>query len=479
MTTELILKPKQLRLEDLPFLVELGHVEGDHFLLDHSPKGYKLKTPVTLPTEKILAVGQRGLVEYILTSLLAERPRLIPIVLENASLIELARYFLRYRTGSPKTLYVNVDAIARYSQRLNISPDALVSDVKTTTGLMDMAKIPKHIRALEDFVGELQDRGLAPSRTANYVKAVRSLYRVNGIEIRLPYSLSRRSVRKDRAPKPEELQRLLDVADLREKVIITILGLGGFREGTLVRLQYRHFKEDLEKGIAPIHVHVEAEITKGKYHDYDTFLGAEAVTYLKLYLEKRRHGSPDGKVPPEHITDYSPLIRDAQSAEPGPIGEKQLYKLIHGLYHKAGLLERNHNGGYTLRVHSLRKFFKTQLMALGLQSDYIDYMMGHSVNIYHDIQSKGVEWLRNIYASAGLSIRPRSHYSKIDMLKEIARAWGLEPEKILTSKALAQPHRTYASPEERDSEQVHLLASALRDSLKKELTANLNFQSPS
>ena len=34
-----------------------------------------------------------------------------------------------------------------------------------------------------------------------------------------------------------------------------------------------------------MHVHVEAEITKGKYHDYDAFLGQEAVDYLKAYLE--------------------------------------------------------------------------------------------------------------------------------------------------------------------------------------------------
>ena len=55
MTTELILQPKQLRFEDLPFLAELGHVDGDNFLFDHSPKGYKLKTPTRVPLARILA----------------------------------------------------------------------------------------------------------------------------------------------------------------------------------------------------------------------------------------------------------------------------------------------------------------------------------------------------------------------------------------------------------------------------------------
>ena len=86
---------------------------------------------------------------------------------------------------------------------------------------------------------------------------------------------------------------------------------------------------------------------------------------------------------------------------PRPIGEKQLYKLIHGLYFEAGLLKAGQNGGYDLRVHSIRKFFKTQLMALGIQSDYVDYMMGHTVDTYHDIQSKGVEFLRGLYTKRG------------------------------------------------------------------------------
>ncbi len=478
MTTELVLKPRRLTFEDLSGILPLGRVENDKFNLERSPKGYRLKTPTQIPLDRILAVGQRGLVEYIVRSLTSERPRLVPFVLENQSLIELARYFLRYRTGSAKTLYVNVDAIARYAQRLGISPDALISDVKTDDGLVDMAKVPKHIRALEDFVGELQDRGLAPSRTANYVKAVRSLYRVNGIELKLPYSLSRRSVRKDRAPKPEELQRLLDVGDLREKVMVSMLALGGFREGTLVRLQYRHVKEDLEKGVIPIQVHVESEITKGKYHDYDTFLGAEALDALKLYLNARRKGLIDRRIPREELRDDSWLIRDHQKREVRAIGERQLYKLIHGLYGRVGLLKPSQNGGYDLRVHSLRKFFKTQLMALGVQPDYIDYMMGHTVDTYHDIQSKGVEFLRNVYASAGLSIMPKPKGWELDALKAFARGLGLEPEKVLNQAALAEPHRAYVTSEDRQQAQTRALSIAIKELIKKELLASEELPSP-
>jgi len=177
------------------------------------------------------------------------------------------------------------------------------------------------------------------------------------------------------------------------------------------------------------------------------------------------------------INDYSPLIRDAQSAKPRPVGEKQIYKLIHGLYHKAGLPKQNHNGGYDIRVHSIRKFFKTQLMALGLQADYMDYMMGHSVDVYHDIQSKGVDFLRNIYANAGLSIKPRVHVSKIEMVKEFIRGLGMNPEEILIRKAVSEPHRICATSQEQEENQVRALCLALKENLKEELLSSL--KSPS
>lgn len=478
MTTELVLKPKQLTLADIGEVLKLGHVEGETLLVERSPKGYKLKTPTAVPLDSILAVGQRGLVEYIIRSLASERPRLIPFVLENQSLIELARYFLRYRTGSAKGLYVYTNTIHLYSDWLGYSPDEIIADCKSTEGLTDPGKVRKHAKLLEDFLGGMQDRHLSPGRINAAAKHVKALYRVNEVDLKLRYSLPSRVTNKDRAPRPEELQRLMEVGDPREKVIISMLALGGFREGTMVRLHYRHVREDLEKGIVPVHVHVEAEITKGKYGDYDTFLGSETVEALKLYLNARRKGLLDNRIPREELTDDSPLLRDHQRADIRPIGEKQLYKLIHSLYSRLGLLRRNENGAYDLRVHSLRKFFKTQLMALGVQSDYVDYMMGHTVDTYHDIQSKGIEFLRNVYATAGLSIAPKPRGWELDALKAFARGLGLEPEKVLTQDALAEPHRTYATREDREQAQTRVLSIAIKELIKKELQTSQESPNP-
>ncbi|MGQ9641796.1 MAG: tyrosine-type recombinase/integrase [Candidatus Bathycorpusculaceae bacterium] len=467
-STQLIIKPKQWTKQDITELHPFGRILGDEFMLERSARG-TLKQPVKIPLRSIYEASSKGLVKYVMASLSQERPKLIPYVLNNKSVLKLANHLLRYRTGSPKTLYLYTDCIWRYTTRTGISPDQLISDIIDGNELPRPQRIPYHIKALEDYVCELQDAGLAPSRICNYVKSIRALYRVNGIDIKLPQPLSRRAVWHDRAPKPDELQHVIDIADLRERVIVSMLALGGFREGTLVRLKYRHVQEELERGIVPLHIHVEAEITKGKYHDYDTFIGKEAAAYLRQYLKTRQLGSPDGKIPPEDLTDESPLIRDQSSRKPKTVGEKQVYKLVHNLYFKAGLLKKGYGRSYSLKVHSIRKYFKTQLLALGVQPDYVDYMMGHTIDTYHDIQMKGVEFLRNIYAASGLSIRPKTQISKIEALKEIIRAWGLNPEEILTKEAMSTPHRTIISSEEVENKQIKILCNALKAEMKKEL----------
>jgi hypothetical protein len=152
-----------------------------------------------------------------------------------------------------------------------------------------------------------------------------------------------------------------------------------------------------------------------------------------------------------------------------PIGEKQVYQLVHNLYFKAGLLKPNRGRVYDLKVHSIRKYFKTQLMALGVQSDYVDYMMGHTVDTYNDIQSLGVEKLRNVYASAGLSIKPKTKTNKIELIKEYIRALGVNPEEVLTREALSQPARTYITSQDREDFQLKVLSQALKEALRREL----------
>lgn len=118
----------------------------------------------------------------------------------------------------------------------------------------------------------------------------------------------------------------------------------------------------------------------------------------------------------------------------------------------------------------MRKYFKTQLTALGVPSEYVEYMMGHKISTYHDVKMRGVEFLRNVYKASNLSIGTRTKMSRSTMLKEIMSAWGYDPEKVLVKEVLAEPHRTVcAEPSEIRDNEARLLSNALKEMLRKEL----------
>ncbi|XHH09881.1 MAG: tyrosine-type recombinase/integrase [Candidatus Bathyarchaeia archaeon] len=465
-----IIKKRQLSIEDLQSLKLPLTIKDNTVTIEKSLIGYRLKQPVIIELNKILDAKEKGIVNYVITSLINERPQLIPYVFNNESLLKMARHFLRHYSGSLKSCLTYTANMHKYATWLGYSPDLIIQDIKPVGAIPDPERVQNHCGYLNDYLGELQDDGLKPGAVNNCIKAVKTFYRVNGAKVELSEPLSRRVTYKDRAPKPEELTAVLELADVREKFIVSAFALGGFREECFSKLLYRHVKDDLENNQVPIHVHIEAEITKGKYHDYDTFLGAEAAQYLKLYIEQRRKGY--GSIPPETITDNSPLIRDSKRAEtPKGVRPKTLRKLVHELYKQAGLLRKQNGRMYDLRVHSLRKYFKTQLTALGVQQDYVEYMMGHTIGTYDDVQSLGIDTLRNIYSSAGLAIKPKTRITKVETLKEIIRAFGMNPEQLLAKDALTQGAITYQNPAEQENQQLDVLMNQLRVLIKQEAKA--------
>jgi site-specific recombinase XerD len=465
-TPQPIVRRQQLTVEELKSLQFPLKIQGNSVIIEQSLRGWRLHTPVILNLEKVLAAKEKGLVEYILKSFISERPGLLPFVFDNQSVIRMARHFLRHCSGSLHSCIRYTTSIYRYSIWLGYSPDMIIQDVKPNGNIPDPLRVQNHAGYLNDYLATLQDDGLTPGPVNNHIKSVKTFYRVNGVKVELSEPLSKRVIFKDRAPKPEELVKLLEIANLRERAIISMLALAAFREETLSKLLYRHVREDLENNIIPIHVHVEAEITKGKYNDYDTFLGTEAAQYLKLYLDQRRKGTD--KIPPEILTDESPLFRDETRRTPKSISSKQMRKKIHDLYLKANLIKKLNGRMYDLRVHSLRKYFKTQLLSLGVQPDYVDYMMGHTVDTYHDIQSLGIDKLRNVYASSGLTIKQKTQISKIDTVKEMIRALGMNPEQLLTRDALSDGAITCKNKDDYENHQMQILSNQLKQLIRQE-----------
>jgi hypothetical protein len=68
--------------------------------------------------------------------------------------------------------------------------------------------------------------------------------------------------------------------------------------------------------------------------------------------------------------------------------------------------------------------------------------MGHKISVYRDIQTKGVELPRGIYAASGLYRRPKTQVNKIAASKENYSRIENDPEQVLVREAVNQLART-------------------------------------
>jgi integrase len=432
-------------------------------VIEKSPRGRRLKQPISVEIPENLSLGEKVVRRHVIDAFCWKKAELIHFTFRNETVLKLATRLFNSTTGSKATLYQYVFGAHAFFKWLGEEPDFVIKECLKKRSTEEVTE------KIDKFILELKAKHLAPGTIANHVKGVKQLFRANGISIILPYSPDRRVKYRDRAPTPKELKKVIDLADIREKTIVSILALSGVRESTLVKLEYRHVKKDLEAGVIPVHIHVEAEITKGKYCDYDTFLGVEAVEYLKTYLEMRKNGT--WYMPPEEISDNTPLIRDQHSRKVRPVTTSCIYRLIHNLYVKAGLIDKTEGKvRYRLRPHSIRKYFRTQLGSQSvIPTDYIQYMMGNSISTYNDIRMKGVDFLRNKYALAELCIRQKEKADIYDFVEDILKSKGCGIDKELLRRAIAKPHRTVCSPINYEEERRTAIRDGFMEMLRKEL----------
>jgi len=66
----------------------------------------------------------------------------------------------------------------------------------------------------------------------------------------------------------------------------------------------------------------------------------------------------------------------------------------------------------------------------------------------------------------------KTQVSKVDALKETIRAWGLNPEEVLTRDSLSQPHRTAIDPSRPVEAQITQLTTVLNQQTIKEIHEN-------
>jgi len=355
---------------------------------------------------------------------------LFEFTLSNQSTIKTA-WKLYSLTQSKATLHNYIYGIYYFCKRLNLSPDQLVAVYRLND---EMAE--ETTRRIIKIVERDRARNLTPSSLKTMIAYLESFFRFNGLDVKISSRINWPRIRRwyaSESPKPEEVAKMIDLAPtLRDKAIIAILVTSGLRIGTLLQLKYKHVMEDLEANRIPCMIRVDADITKGKYAPYITFMNEEAVYYLKLYFDERRRGSK--YIPPENITPETPLFV-TRRRNPEPLNYQAFREMFKRIIRKMNVDKRGHR--YRYSIHSLRKFFKTQMLARGVEGALVDFWMGHVTDAYTRFRDMDVDWMRNKYLSANLRIREAKTDERQlkELLKSIVRQYGYDPERFIVPGA--------------------------------------------
>ena len=262
---------------------------------------------------------------------------------------------------------------------------------------MEMGKNPQELLKLkdkamadliDDYVISREKKGNAGSYIKSTVKAVKSWLLFNGIklprQIKVKDADKSPTLSEERIPSPEELKKIFNAGDSRERTACAIVAFTGVRIGVLG--DYRGIDGIKVKDIpdlkidgeeisflrVPAKVNIREELSKsGK--KYFSFLGQEGCMYLQNYLiERIRSG--------EAITPESALITAAKLGFRG----KQHITAVN-----VGDLMRNaiRNAGFTWRPYVLRAYFDSRLLLAQderlIQRDYRSFFMGHTGDIEH------------------------------------------------------------------------------------------------
>jgi len=206
----------------------------------------------------------------------------------------------------------------------------------------------------------------------------------------------------------EQIVKILQASKLRERALICFAASSGLRVGdTIINLKLKHIKDDLwDESLTCYMVEVPGEITKENL-PHIAFISAETAQYLRAYLRQR-------ELKGEEITPESFLF---VRFDGGPIKASTIRNLWAEICRKAGIDRKKvmirgkrmfgdklrPNGHlYNVRVHSLRKYFKTACSLSGVDRMASEAMMGHSLSSFgiesvYDFCVANLEWLRTQY----------------------------------------------------------------------------------
>jgi integrase len=313
------------------------------------------------------------------------------------------------------------------------------------TKLSELLTIQQPQKQIIKYIMFLREKQLATTSINTMLYAIYHFYDMNDITLNKKKinSFKGESTRKvtDRAYFHEEIQKILNVSDLRMKVIVLLMASAGLRVGAITSLKLRN----LEK----VESCYKITVYEGTNEQYYSFCTPECALFIDSYLEYRtKQGErlgPDSYLIRDqfNINDLEQIRNKSKGIQTGT-----LKVMLNLLLVKAGVREVNHTGHKrkeVARAHGFRKFFTTQMIKSKVIYENRLMMEGHSLGITDhyariDVQTNFLEYQKAI---DNLTIDPANRLVKQIKILEIEKTRLDTLEQSL--KKLEQKYKTNES----------------------------------
>ena len=280
-------------------------------------------------------------------------------VQSNKSIERLALRLFR-KGGSNRTVQTYVEEIIIFCRWLGLGPDLAIK-----TRYDWPAKINEYLDHL------IAKQGLARATATRKAASIKKWFVVNEIDsdwgrIELPKTVRTET---DQIPTRDEMKSIVSNANLSERVLVLMAVSSGLRLSTLSSLRIKYL--DLNREIPSIRL--PRELTKNR-RSHLTFMSPEAREVLKAYIEDR-------KLRGETITPESPVIATDRPLG-GKLGRQGVWIRWMNVLARSGLARKEEGKKWhLLHFHTLRKYFKTWSSLSGVNSEIVEFFMGHRASI--------------------------------------------------------------------------------------------------
>jgi len=294
------------------------------------------------------------------------------------------QWFDRLGTRSEVTKKAYLDDLILYCEWCQKTPDQLKQERK-----QELKSDDEDVkRTAERRLSKYANSGVrAQSSIRRAVESIKSFYNYNYMKLEGMKAPAIVREKDYRCPTVEDVRKMLEGSNLRDRAIFLTLFQTGIREGTLIHLKLKHIKE-LFEGKSPVHIGLRSQELKGTYAGLEahTFLGKDAIDAINKYLNWRKD------IKGETLSDDSYLFTRLDALGQ-PLGVDAILQHVTNACKQAGMAH--------FSPHDFRRAFQTNLEASGIPANWIKKMMGHRLAGEEQPYSiPKIEQLREAYARA-------------------------------------------------------------------------------